>query len=105
MEPRTLFARREDLVVLDVREPEEWVAGRVDGAVHIPLGQLPARIGELDRSRPIAVVCRSGNRSTLAADYLAARGFDAVSVDGGLARWLRDGLPVITPDGRPGRVA
>ena len=52
MEPQTVHEQRDQLQVVDVREEDEWVAGRIEGARHIPLGQLAARIGELDRHRP-----------------------------------------------------
>lgn len=58
MDPRTAYARRAELQILDVREDDEWVAGRIDGALHIPLGQLAARLGELTETHPIAAICR-----------------------------------------------
>lgn len=105
MDPKTAYARRDELQILDVREDAEWAAGRIEGAAHIPLGQLPARFGELDRSRPIAAICRSGNRSGRAVEFLAAHGLSAENVEGGMKQWAKDGLPFSNPDGRPGRVA
>ncbi len=87
--------------VIDVREPGEYVAGHVPGATPVPMGQLPSRLGELDRSRPVYVVCASGNRSAAMTDVLVANGFDAYSVAGGTAAWARSGRPVET--GAPGR--
>ena len=55
----------------------------------------------LDRSKPIAVICRSGNRSELAATMLQARGFEAYNVEGGMEAWAREGLPFQAPDGSP----
>lgn len=92
-----------DVQVLDVREDDEWRAGRIEGAHHIPLAQLPTRLDELDRQRPVVAVCRSGNRSGRAALFLQQRGFDVVNLDGGVKAWVADGLPLTTPDGRPGR--
>ena len=63
MDPKTVYERRHDAQLLDVREDEEWNAGRIEGAVHIPLAQLPARLAELDRDRPVVTVCRSGGPS------------------------------------------
>ncbi len=74
--------------VLDVREPWEVAAGTIQGAVLIPLGELPGRVGELDPARPWLVVCRSGKRSAEATRVLTARGFhDAVSLAGGMLAW------------------
>jgi rhodanese-related sulfurtransferase len=95
-----------DIQLVDCREPYEWAAGRVDGAVHIPLNTIMAGGGaDLDPSTPIAVICRSGNRSELATMMLQARGFDAYNVEGGMEAWEAAGFPVTTPDGSPGRVA
>lgn len=105
MDPRTVYERREQLHILDVRENDEWTAGRIDGARHIPLAELPARSGELDRAGTIVTVCRSGNRSGQATTYLRNAGFAAQNMDGGMQRWAREGLPYSTPAGEPGRVA
>jgi rhodanese-related sulfurtransferase len=105
MDPRTVQQRREELQILDVREDDEWAAGRVDGAVHIPLNQLPTRLGELDRDRPVVTVCRTGGRAGKAAEQLTAGGWSAEVMEGGMQQWERDQLPFTTPEGRPGRVA
>lgn len=82
--------------VIDVREPGEYVSGHVPGATLLPMGQLPSRLGELDRTRPVYVVCASGNRSAAMTDLLVAHGFDAHSVAGGTGAWARSGRPVET---------
>jgi rhodanese-related sulfurtransferase len=92
-------------LLLDVREPEEWDAGHAPGAHHVPLGQLPDRMGELDPARRVVVICRSGNRSALATEWLATAGFDAANLVGGMQEWAHFGLPVETDAGGPGRVA
>lgn len=83
-----LAARRAaepNLVLLDVREPDEVATARIDGAVHIPMREIAARIGELDASAPTAVFCHHGGRSERVAGYLAANGFtNIVNVDGGI---------------------
>lgn len=94
----------QDLPILDVREDDEWAAGHAPGALHIPLGQLGARLGELDPRQPLAVVCRSGNRSSRAVAALTAAGLTAHNVDGGMTAWAAAGRPVITDNGRPGHV-
>ena len=82
--------------LVDVREPSEYVNGHVPGALLMPMGQLPARVGELDQAAPVYVVCASGNRSAAMADFLAAQGFTAYSVAGGTATWARSGRDVVT---------
>ena len=80
--------------VLDVREDDEWASGHVPGATHIPLGQLEARIGEVEDGGRVWVICRSGARSLRGADILFANGIDAVSVAGGTLGWIDAGHSV-----------
>ena len=83
--------------VLDVREPDEWAAGHIPGAILIPLGQLEDRFGEVPRDRTIVTVCRSGNRSAEGRDILRQAGLTAVtSMDGGMNDWTAAGLPVVS---------
>jgi len=104
--PGGVYDRRGEIQIVDVREPYEWQAGRVQGSIHVPLESLMAGGGEdLDRGRPVVVVCRSGNRSELGTLMMQARGFDAHNLVGGLEGWAREGLPLSTPDGAPGTVA
>ena len=86
---------RTDAVLLDVREADELADGRIAGSTHIPLGQLPARFVELDRTRPVITVCRSGGRSSQAAQFLADQGYDVADLDGGMARWMAQGRPTV----------
>ncbi len=81
--------------LIDVREPGEYVDGHVPGARLVPMGQLPSRLGELDRSARLYVVCASGGRSSAMVDGLTAAGYDAVSVAGGTTGWQRAGRPVV----------
>ncbi|RNI19037.1 rhodanese-like domain-containing protein [Flexivirga caeni] len=97
----------DDAVVIDVREQNEWDAGHAPGAIHIPLGELPARLDELPESGerdPLQVVCRSGNRSGKAVAWLNQQGFDAVNVAGGMKQWAFAGKPVVTDSGAPAQV-
>ena len=103
--PRGVYERLDDVQVVDVREPYEWVAGRIEGAVHIPLNSLMSGAGsDLDRNRPVVMVCRTGNRSELAALMMQARGFEAYNLEGGMEAWAREGLPFSAGDGGPGTV-
>jgi rhodanese-related sulfurtransferase len=91
-------------VLLDVREPDEWRAGHIHGARHIPLGQLSQRARELPLGRPVITVCRSGARSARAAGLLAGQGVAVSNLAGGLRAWQQAGLPVAGKGGRPGVV-
>lgn len=94
---KTLAAAQADgAPVLDVRDPAEYAAGHLPGAVLIPLVDLPARVGELPRRQRLHVICASGKRSSVAADWLSRAGFDAVSVAGGTEAWRRAGHPLLS---------
>lgn len=90
--------QRGSVVLVDVREPYEWDAGRIDGAVHLPMGELGARVGELDRDATIVVQCRIGGRSGVVAQALRDAGYDAWSLRGGILDWDRGGRP-LSPEG------
>jgi rhodanese-related sulfurtransferase len=79
----------DDALVLDVREQDEWDAGHAPGAVHIPLGDLPSRLDALPDTDDgtLAVVCRSGGRSSRAVAWLSQQGFDVANVEGGMKAW------------------
>lgn len=89
----------DDAWLLDVREPDEWAAGHVPGATHIPLGQLGARTGELPEDQAIYVICRSGNRSGRAAQALSRAGWHALNVGGGMQDWAEAGRPMVADSG------
>lgn len=86
--------RRGDLQLVDVRARAELAEASVAGATHIPLGELNGRLGELDRDRPVAFLCRSGSRSAMATRTAAKAGLDAANVTGGVLAWQRAGLPL-----------
>ena len=77
-----------------MREDDEWLAGHVPGAMHVPLGQVGSV--ELPRERTVLVVCRSGGRSSKAVISLSAAGVQAVNVDGGMTAWAAAGLPMVS---------
>ena len=103
---RELKEHRERYQILDVREPYEVEAGMIDGSLVIPLNDVlaGAEQGKLDPDRPIAVVCKMGSRSELAALMLRARGYEADNVEGGLEAWEAEGFAFSSADGGPGRV-
>ncbi|GAB3674841.1 rhodanese-like domain-containing protein [Angustibacter aerolatus] len=90
-----------DAVLLDVREDDEWEAGHVEGATHVPLGEVPGRLAELPEGDPLYVVCRSGNRSGRAVAWLNAQGLETVNVAGGMRAWAAAGKPMTADSGRP----
>ncbi|MGC5585203.1 rhodanese-like domain-containing protein [Ornithinimicrobium sp. W1679] len=85
----------DDALVVDVREHDEFAAGHTPGAIHLPMGDVPARLDELpitDESLP--VICRTGGRSGRTVQWLVQQGFDVVNVDGGMQAWKRQGKPM-----------
>jgi rhodanese-related sulfurtransferase len=92
------------LLVLDVREDDEWAAGHVSGSVHLPLTELGGKYAELPDADQTLVVCRVGNRSAYAAAFLLQQGVHAVNLDGGLVAWHAAGRELVTDDGRPATV-
>lgn len=90
------------VLLLDVREDDEWQAGHAPQAKHLPLGELDATA--LNDNRPIVAVCRSGNKSGQAAQALLEAGRDARNLTGGMRAWAARGLPVIASNGSPGDV-
>ena len=89
-------ARGEDVVIVDVREPHERRIARIDGALAIPLGELPARAGELDPARPIVLYCHHGVRSLRALEFLRQSGFRRLkSLRGGIEAWSREVDPAV----------
>jgi rhodanese-related sulfurtransferase len=104
---RALYETRDSWQILDVREPYEWRAGHIEGAVHVPLGEVMAgrEQGIIDPARRVIVVCKTGNRSELATLMLQARGYEAQNLEGGTESWVAAGLPIVDSEGAPGRVA
>ena len=94
-----------DAYLLDVREPEEWTAGHAPDAVHLPLGELPARLDDVPADREVVVVCRSGARSAQATVFLNRAGRRAVNLDGGMQAWAAAGRPMVSETGHPPVVA
>lgn len=99
----TARAGGDGIVLLDVREPDEWEAGRAPGAIHVPMStlradQLPAEAAVLH------CICRSGGRSGKVTEALRRAGYDAYNVAGGMQAWAASGLPVVADGGGAGAV-
>ncbi|MQA24777.1 MAG: rhodanese-like domain-containing protein [Micromonosporaceae bacterium] len=91
--------------VLDVREPEEWSAGRAPDAQHVPMQEIPARLDEVPADGDVVVVCRMGGRSAQVVAYLQNLGRDNVTnLDGGMRAWAQAGRPVVNDGGAPGEI-
>jgi rhodanese-related sulfurtransferase len=90
------------VILLDVREDDEWQRGHAPGAQHIPMSQVPSRLGEINADATLFVVCKVGGRSQRVAQYLAQNGYSPVNVAGGMLAWADAGRPVITDDGAAG---
>lgn len=82
-------------VLLDVRELEEYETARIEGAILIPLSELPGRLAELPKSMPLVVMCHHGMRSAHAVGHLRQIGFDAINLTGGIDAWSREIDPAV----------
>jgi rhodanese-related sulfurtransferase len=85
---------KQPLVILDVRQPDEYRAGHIAGAKLIPLNELPRRVSELPEDTDILCVCRSGSRSGTAVGQLTRAGYTAINLQGGMISWQSAGYPV-----------
>jgi rhodanese-related sulfurtransferase len=92
-----------DAVLLDVREDDEWAAGHIDGAVHIPMNTVPARLADdpvqLSPDASIVVVCAVGGRSAHVTAWLNEHGYDAVNLTGGMHAWADARRPMVSDTG------
>jgi rhodanese-related sulfurtransferase len=97
-----------EAVLLDVREVDEWTAGHIDGAQHVPMNRVPQHVtysDSLPADRPIVVVCKMGGRSAQVTVWLNQQGFDAANLDGGMLAWASAGRPMVSEDGTVPSVA
>jgi rhodanese-related sulfurtransferase len=95
----------ENAVLLDVREPDEWAVGHVEGAVHVPMNDVPAALDRLDRDAEIVVVCKVGGRSAQVTAWLNQQGYQAKNLDGGMLSWAAARRPMVSDTGAPPAVA
>lgn len=96
---------QEDVVFVDVREDDEWDAGHIDGAAHIPMDQIAARADDFASDVRYVAVCRSGARSAQVAGFLSGQGVNIDNLDGGMQAWQRAGLPMVAEHAGEPRVA
>lgn len=82
-----LLDANEDLNIIDVREEDEVAYGMIPGAINIPLGEIPNRINELDKSKEYILVCKGGVRSEKAGEYLESQGFQVINLEGGMVNY------------------
>lgn len=104
MDVNEASSRRDELLLLDVREQDEWDAGHMPGSIHIPMRELGARQAELPTDRTIVCVCRSGSRSGMVTRALAEAGYSAENLEGGLQAWEAAGLDLEDISGEQGMV-
>ena len=88
------------MILVDVREDDEWAQGHAPGALHIPMADIPARFGEIDMDADVYVVCRQGGRSLQVVQYLNNVGFEATNVRDGMVAWQKAGRPLTNEDGQ-----
>lgn len=86
-ELQELLEKGGNLNLIDVREADEVAEGMIPSAIHIPLGEVAARMGELDKSKAYIMICRSGGRSGRATDFLTEEGYDVTNMVGGMLEW------------------
>ena len=90
---------REGVQLVDVREPYEHDAGRIEGARHVELERLAAQAETISKDEPVLFYCRLGARSAMAAQAFRRAGYEAYSLTGGLTAWHERGLPLEPEDG------
>jgi rhodanese-related sulfurtransferase len=91
-------------LLLDVREDDEWSRGHAAGALHIPMGEVPVRLAEIDADADLYVICHAGGRSKRVTQYLQNSGYRPINVSGGMLAWAEAGRPIVTDTGEPGLV-
>jgi rhodanese-related sulfurtransferase len=90
-----------DVVLLDVREDDEWAAGHAPGALHVPVSDVPARLAELPLDADVVVVCHGGGRSSRVTAWLMNQGYDCRNLAGGMVAYAAAGHPLESTTGEP----
>ncbi|MCJ1674287.1 MULTISPECIES: rhodanese-like domain-containing protein [unclassified Rathayibacter] len=98
------LVERDEVWLLDVREPHEWALGHAAAAHHIPMGSIGERQDELPRDAAILVVCHSGVRSAMVVQALDGAGYETANIEAGMTAWAAAGGDVVDDEGRPGRI-
>ena len=89
-------AGRDNPLLLDVREPWEWETARIEGSQHMPMREVPARLGEIDPDREVVAICHHGGRSQQVAMFLEKNGFSKMhNLQGGVDAWSRTVDPAV----------
>ncbi|MGM0386196.1 MAG: rhodanese-like domain-containing protein [Actinomycetota bacterium] len=91
----------EEFVILDIREVNEWAAGHAPGSVNFPLSRIPSHVEDLPLGK-VVLVCRNGNRSGTALDWLIQKGYRYWNLRDGMIGWKMAGFPIVRPNGTPG---
>jgi rhodanese-related sulfurtransferase len=95
VQAKQLLAEKKNMVLLDVRTPDEFRQARLKGALLIPINELERRLAEIPKGRPVLVYCAVGSRSSLVARFLTARGYSEVyNMTDGIVGWYRNGYPI-----------
>lgn len=96
IDQQTFAARHADgAFVVDCREPQEYLAGHIPGAVFVPMSQVTLHLDAIPKGQDVYVVCASGNRSTSVTELLNRMGYSATSVEGGTNAWAADARPLV----------
>lgn len=96
MDPKSVYESKQKVQILDVRERLEWKMGHIEGAQHIPMGEISSRLDEIPNDKPLVAVCGSGVRSKKVTQFLRQKGFEIENLDGGMKAWKKEGLPVVS---------
>ncbi len=99
-EAKEKIGSKRSYLVLDVRQPNEYQSGHISGAKLVPLGELPNRMSQIARDKPIIVVCLSGSRSIHATRMLLDAGYEVENMRGGMISWQASGYPVRKGNGK-----
>ncbi len=91
----------DDHFLLDVREDDEWQAGHIEGAVHIPMGHVLERLNDVPSDQHVVAVCRAGTRSAKVTSYLLEQGRSVRNLDGGMQAWAAAGRPMVSESAAP----